>query len=497
MTNQYLNDRYEIVQQLGKRTGRETLLARDLSTEKLVVIKLLKFNSEFEWDDLKLFEREAQTLQDLSHPQIPQYLDFFEFEVPQYKGFALVQTYLEAKSLEQHRESGRTFAEDEVKQIAEQLLEILSYLHDRHPPVIHRDLKPSNILLGDRSAHSVGKIYLVDFGSVQNMAAMEGGTFTVVGTYGYMPPEQFGGRTVPASDLYSLGATLIYLLTGQHPADLPQKNLQIDIAKVAKLSPNFGKWLEAMLEPSLDRRFSSSQSALKVLYTPETNTILSERDGKPAGSKISIFKDLQELTIILSEDNVFCSETPISTIEKFAGFVCYISFFICFFLIFSLFHYLIFTFYSILFFITLSVVSLFCSLLFSLAVKYFVLCVLRLVLWVLRFDFRVTIKLDQKNFTIIKLKNKISFPISTIVKIEKILPYINRSIIEGDTSKRSAIDTLSGTWLVIWVGTTRCNIQHLSEPEVDWLGAELSDWLGLPIKHRDISIIESYRPCDL
>ncbi|HIK30485.1 MAG TPA: serine/threonine protein kinase [Oscillatoriales cyanobacterium M4454_W2019_049] len=232
MTARILNDRYEILQQLGKRTGRETLLARDLSAHNLVVIKILKFSSEFEWDDLKLFEREAQILQHLNHSAIPQYLDFFEFEVPQYKGFALVQTYIEAKSLEQHRQSGRTFTEDEVKQIAEQLLEILGDLHDRHPPLIHRDLKPSNILLGDQSAHSMGKIYLVDFGSVQNMAATEGGTFTVVGTYGYMPPEQFGGRAVPASDLYSLGATLMYLLTGRHPADLPQKNLQIDVAKL-------------------------------------------------------------------------------------------------------------------------------------------------------------------------------------------------------------------------------------------------------------------------
>jgi serine/threonine protein kinase len=479
MTNQYLNDRYEIVQQLGKRIGRETLLARDLSTEKLVVIKLLKFNSEFEWDDLKLFEREAQTLQDLSHPQIPQYLDFFEFEVPQYKGFALVQTYLEAKSLEQHRQSGRTFTEDEVKQIADQLLEILSYLHDRYPPVIHRDLKPSNILLGDRSAHSVGKIYLVDFGSVQNMAATEGGTFTVVGTYGYMPPEQFGGRTVPASDLYSLGATLIYLLTGKHPADLPQKNLQIDIAKVAKLSPGLERWLEAMLEPSLDRRFSSSQSALKVLHTPKTNTVLSERDGKPAGSEISIFKDLQELTIILSLINISGSIIPRLAIKNDLYDVLLILFFI------ALAIGLIVWFGTI-----VSASSIFSFLIFGLDL----LCLLEMFRNSFHAVPRVTIKLDQKKLTITgEKKYKISFPISTIVKIEKILSRINRSIIEGDTSKKSAIDKLSETLLVIWVGTTQLKIQHLSEPEVDWLGSELSDWLGLPIQHRDIPIIESYR----
>jgi serine/threonine protein kinase len=94
---------------------------------------------------------------------------------------------------------------------------------NQHPPtVIHRDIKPSNILLGDRSGNSLGQVYLVDFGSVQTVA--DGGTITVVGIYGYMPPEQFGGKTIPASDLYSLGATLIDLLTRTHPADLPSRN---------------------------------------------------------------------------------------------------------------------------------------------------------------------------------------------------------------------------------------------------------------------------------
>ena len=84
MTDRILHERYEILQQLGKRPGRETLLARDLQSSNLVVVKLLKFSSELEWDDFKLFEREAQTLKNLSHPAIPQYLDYIEFETPQY-----------------------------------------------------------------------------------------------------------------------------------------------------------------------------------------------------------------------------------------------------------------------------------------------------------------------------------------------------------------------------------------------------------------------------
>ena len=209
MTEQVLDERYDIQQQLGRNAGRRTLLARDIHSQELVVIKLLSFGSDFEWDALKLFEREAETLKALSHPAIPRYLNFFETNTLNSKGFALVQTYVEGISLAEQLKTGRTFNEQEVRQIALALLEILIYLHGRQPLLIHRDIKPSNILLSNSSGHSVGQVYLVDFGSVQTLAAREGGTMTVVGTYGYMPPEQFGGRTVPSSDLYSLGATLI------------------------------------------------------------------------------------------------------------------------------------------------------------------------------------------------------------------------------------------------------------------------------------------------
>ena len=78
MVNQVFGERYEVQQQLGKRAGRRTLLARDIKTQELVVIKLLSFGNDFEWDDLKFFEREAETLKSLSHAAIPCYLDYFE-----------------------------------------------------------------------------------------------------------------------------------------------------------------------------------------------------------------------------------------------------------------------------------------------------------------------------------------------------------------------------------------------------------------------------------
>ncbi len=293
--NSVLADRYPIERLLGKSAGRRTLLARDFQTHERVVIKVLLFNSEFEWNDLKLFEREAEALQSLSHPAIPRYLNHFDVDTTLGKGFALVQTYIAAQSLEDQLQAGRSFSEAELKQLAVALLEILHYLHQQNPLIIHRDIKPSNILLGDRSGNSIGQVYLVDFGSVQTLAAKQGGTMTVVGTYGYMPPEQFGGRAVPASDLYSLGATLIYLATGQHPADLCQADLQLQFES-ASLSLSFIRWLKQITEPALNRRFATAEAALQALTQEQPNFTLTEV-GKPAGSKLKLHKSASVIEI--------------------------------------------------------------------------------------------------------------------------------------------------------------------------------------------------------
>jgi serine/threonine protein kinase len=304
MSGKILAERYEVQQQLAKQTGRQTLLARDLQTQELVVIKQLFLGSDFEWQDLKLFEREAETLKALSHPAIPRYLEYLEIDEPDSKSFAIVQTYVEGKTLEEHLRSGRTFSESEVKELAKLLLEILIYLQEQNPPVIHRDIKPSNILLHSRSGHSVGQVYLVDFGSVQNQAAKFGGTITVVGTYGYMAPEQFGGRSVPASDLYGLGATLIYLVTGLHPTELSQQDLKIQFAdRAAQLNPNLIDWLEWMTEPSLNKRLSSAEEALRSLKNPrpidKTPVTL-----QPPGSDIKLTKTSEFIEIIIPPQGV-------------------------------------------------------------------------------------------------------------------------------------------------------------------------------------------------
>jgi serine/threonine protein kinase len=304
-SKQILNKRYQMISELGRQTGRRTLLALDLETQQQVVVKVLYLGQDFDWQDLKLFEREAETLKTLNHSKIPRYIDYFEFETANNKdkGFGLVQTYVAAKSLEEQLQNGRRFSESEIKELAISLLEILNYLHQHQLLIIHRDIKPSNILLTNRSGNSVGEVYLVDFGSIQNIAAQEGGTITIVGTYGYMSPEQFGGRTKPASDLYSLGATLIYVMTGLHPTELPQQDLRIQFRQVADISGKFADWLEWMTEPSLQQRFTSAEIAIAAIDNPppRVNIVQDSKQplSKPLGSKIHIIKTADKLEIIL------------------------------------------------------------------------------------------------------------------------------------------------------------------------------------------------------
>ncbi|MEM7758931.1 MAG: ankyrin repeat domain-containing protein, partial [Cyanobacteria bacterium P01_A01_bin.40] len=210
----------------------------------------------------ELFGREAEVLSKLDHPAIPKYIDYFDLETDTDKAFYIVQQQAPGKSLFDLVQSGWRITEAQVKDIAQQILAILSYLHSLDPPVIHRDIKPNNLIRSDD-----GKIYLVDFGAVQNTyynTLMQGST--VVGTYGYMAPEQFRGQALPATDLYSLGATLLYLLTHRSPAELPQDTLKLDFRNSVDISESFADWLDKILEPDIEDRFADANEALTQLF---------------------------------------------------------------------------------------------------------------------------------------------------------------------------------------------------------------------------------------
>ena len=281
-SQEILKERYQLQSQLGLNSGRQTWLAHDLdANHELVVVKLLTFGGDVQWEDLKLFEREAQILKQLNHPRIPKYRDYFAID-DRSLWFGLVQEHIQGTSLKDLLVEGQKFSEKQVKDIVTDTLEILIYLHGLNPPVLHRDIKPSNLIWSDRQ-----EVYLVDFGAVQDKASAEGKTFTVVGTYGYAPMEQYGGRAVPASDLYGLGATVIHLLTGISPAELPQDDeLNIQFRDRCGASTQLLDWVQKMTAPSPKRRFQSAKEAIDMLYTDFTKIAKPKSDINPSHFKV-------------------------------------------------------------------------------------------------------------------------------------------------------------------------------------------------------------------
>lgn len=193
--------RYEIVRVLGQGGIGVTYAAIDLQSNQQVALKALSLRRLNDFKVLDLFEREARTLEQLNHPAIPRYLNYFQIDQSDNRSFYLVQQLAEGQTLTTLVETGWRPTEAEVKQIAIQILTILVYLQELTPPVIHRDIKPQNIVYRED-----GQVVLVDFGAVQDTYhnTMTGGS-TVVGTYGYMAPEQFRGQAVLSTDLYGVG----------------------------------------------------------------------------------------------------------------------------------------------------------------------------------------------------------------------------------------------------------------------------------------------------
>jgi eukaryotic-like serine/threonine-protein kinase len=300
-TPEILVNKYQIIDILGQGGVGITYRAKDIETDSIVAIKALSLKRAKDWKAIELFDREAKILSQLNHPAIPQYIDSFQVDTEidavdsrstsfRDRQYYIVQTLAKGESLFDAVESGWKPTIDEAKDIAIQVLEILIYLHALHPPVIHRDIKPQNIIIDDD-----GKISLVDFGAVQDTYYTVTGGSTVVGTYGYMAPEQFRGQAYLSTDLYGLGTTLLYLLTGTDPAVLPQQKLKIDFHNFVSLPADFANWIDRLLEPDPSRRFGTAELALAVLDGRSNLPILPTQ--QPPGSKIKIDRSDNYLTI--------------------------------------------------------------------------------------------------------------------------------------------------------------------------------------------------------
>ncbi len=238
-------DRYRLLAPLGGGTPSMTFLAVDESSGAEVVLKRFAVRDARGWKQVELAQREAQVLRGLDHELLPRYLDHFE----QDGALFTVMTRLPGEDLRAARRHGRRFTVPAAFQLLRDGSSIFEYLHEHLPPIVHRDIKPSNVLICPD-----GRYRLVDFGSVAQALRADG--TTVVGTFGYMAPEQFQGRAGPGSDIYGLGATLLTTLTGVEPEQQPHRGLAIDVEQALGTSvhPHLRRLLQAMLEPNPDLR---------------------------------------------------------------------------------------------------------------------------------------------------------------------------------------------------------------------------------------------------
>ena len=279
-----LNNRYQVIQALSSGGFGETFLAQDtqMPSGRYCVIKQLKVvtnNPEIYQQVLQRFQREAAILEELgeTNSQIPKLYAYFSDTAGQ---FYLVQEWIEGETLGKKVKTTGPMTDGNVQKILISLLSVINYIHSRN--IIHRDIKPENIILRQQDDLPV----LIDFGAVKDSisTAINSQNTTpisiMIGTPGYMAFEQAAGRPVYASDLYSLGLTAIFLLTGRVPQDL---ELDLQTGKIiwqkytSNLTPKLAGILDKAIQPNISDRFATSTEMLAALESDSTQVFSNEK----------------------------------------------------------------------------------------------------------------------------------------------------------------------------------------------------------------------------
>lgn len=224
-------------------------------------------DSEKNVAQLAIYKAEADFLANLNHPGLVKVIDSF---VEGSRGF-LVMEKVPGQSLKTLVHENGQFSDEQVKDFALQMCEILNYLHGQN--VVHRDFTPDNLMLDDQ-----GKIKLIDFGVAQNTS--EHVTSAVVGKHAYMPPEQFRGQASSRSDLYAMGATLFYLLSAHEPTPLSKLHLDTTIGANSKLRVELAALISQLTEFDEQKRPESAAEVSRKLESQSLSIQVKEKEDR-------------------------------------------------------------------------------------------------------------------------------------------------------------------------------------------------------------------------
>ena len=278
---QVLGDRYVIIRQIGQGGFGTTYLAEDINRFRENCV-LKEFSPQVQTPYVvkkaeELFQREASVLYKLQHPQIPRFRELLRINLQGKESLFLVQDYVNGETynslLNSRKQRGLKFTEAEIRQLLQQLLPVLEYIHSLG--VIHRDISPDNLMLRNSDQLPV----LIDFGGVKQVAATVASQYyqtganasptngTLLGKIGFAPPEQMQtGMVSTHSDLYALAVTMLVLLTGKQPQQLIDTyNLTWQWRREIKLSSAFGQIIDKMLSPIAGNRYQTVRQVLQAL----------------------------------------------------------------------------------------------------------------------------------------------------------------------------------------------------------------------------------------
>ncbi|TVQ61943.1 MAG: FHA domain-containing protein [Spirulina sp. DLM2.Bin59] len=247
---QQLIRQYQVLKTLGQGGMGTTYLARDASRGQLIVLKAMNADMAKIPKAHELFARESRILASLSHSGIPRYYDSFTEHGKTYLAMELVH----GVNLEQWVRQNGVVPLAEALHWMVQLCGILGYLHGLNPPLVHRDVKPANLMVraGDR------QLVLLDFGAVKEIGTPHG---TRIGAEGYTAPEQDRGQPCPQSDLYAIGPTLIFLLTGNPPMQYYRLDTHVprfSVISVPGLSDQLRQVVETLTAPQVTERYGDA-----------------------------------------------------------------------------------------------------------------------------------------------------------------------------------------------------------------------------------------------
>ncbi|MBQ7147198.1 MAG: serine/threonine protein kinase [Pseudobutyrivibrio sp.] len=285
-----IDNKYKILNKIGQGGMSVVYLAMNERANKQWAIKEIRKDAAAASEiNMASIRTETEMLKNLSHPNLPSIIDIIDYE----DSILIVMDYIEGNTLKKAVDEYGPQPQEYVIEWAEQLCDVLGYLHSQNPPIIYRDLKPGNIMLKPD-----GTIVLIDFGTAREYKKenINNDDTTCLGTRGYAAPEQFGGhgQTDARTDIYCLGTTIYHLVTGKNPSEPPY-----EIRDIRYWNESLSKGLEQIvskctqLDP--EKRY---QSCTEVLYALEHYDELDEAYRSKEKIKLGIFAVVAALSIV-------------------------------------------------------------------------------------------------------------------------------------------------------------------------------------------------------